>query len=56
MVTEKDNFIIKKVWKNKNTGYKAVSLPKDGVFEAGDYVIVRKLKKEELGENDTGNK
>lgn len=55
MSDESKKFVIKKVWMNKNTGYKAVSLPKESEFEAGDYVLIRKIDVEELENGEKTN-
>ena len=36
--------IIKKVYMNKNTKQKLITIPKDCDLEAGDYVSVKKVK------------
>lgn len=35
--------IINKVWKNKFTNQKAVTIPKESDIEAGDYVSIKKV-------------
>lgn len=36
--------IIRKVWKNKNTNQKIITIPKDSDIQEGDYVEIKKVK------------
>jgi len=49
MVNKKD--VIVKVYLNKNSDQKLVTIPKDSQIEAGDYVKIIKMKVVENGKN-----
>lgn len=41
---KKQKRVIRKVWKNKKTNQKIITIPKDSSIQAGDYVEVKKIK------------
>jgi hypothetical protein len=43
----KEKMIIMKVWKNKSKNQKLVTVPKDCDIKEGDYIYMKKVKKEE---------
>ena len=42
----KEKIIIMKVWKNKSKNQKLVTVPKDCDIKEGDYIYMKKVKKE----------
>lgn len=49
-----DKTIIKKVYINKESKQKLITIPKDSDIEEGDYVQIYKIKKEVIEHNGTG--
>lgn len=53
MNIEKKYYEIRTVLKNKGTGQKVVTLPKNTNLQEGEYVLVKKV---DIGELENGNK
>lgn len=40
----KEEKIIRKVWLNKGTNQKIITIPKDSKIKKGDYVLIKKIE------------